>query len=60
MSLTILFFNDQYAKVYHQKDMLEDVRRMRAYYGAIIGNRQCFKDKVVLKIVKYVYNLLTR
>ena len=36
----------QYAKLYHQKDMLEDVRRMRAYHGAIVGNAECFKDKV--------------
>jgi protein arginine N-methyltransferase 1 len=40
----------EYAKLYHQKDMLEDVLRMRAYHGAIVGNPECFKDKVVLDV----------
>eukprot|EP00941_MAST-03F_sp_MAST-3F-sp1_P005054 g5054.t1 len=40
----------EYAKLYHQKDMLEDVLRMRAYYQAIVGNPSVFKDKVVLDV----------
>lgn len=40
----------EYAKIYHQKDMLEDVKRMRAYHGAIVGNKECFKGKVVLDL----------
>lgn len=40
----------EYNKVYHQKDMLEDVPRMQAYHQAIVGNPDSFKDKVVLDV----------
>lgn len=39
-----------YAFIYHQKQMLTDAKRMEAYRDAILGNAQCFKDKVVLDV----------
>ena len=38
----------EYAKLYHQKQMLEDTPRMDAYYSAIMKNKHCFAGKVVL------------
>lgn len=39
-----------YAFLYHQKQMLEDQRRMSAYFDAIMQNRPLFQDKVVLDV----------
>ena len=39
-----------YADLYHQKVMLTDHNRMEAYHSAIIGNKDLFKDKVVMDI----------
>jgi type I protein arginine methyltransferase len=39
-----------YAQLYHQKQMLCDHNRMAAYHSAILGNRDVFKDKVVMDI----------
>eukprot|EP00927_Polykrikos_kofoidii_P079455 TRINITY_DN76235_c0_g1_i1.p1 TRINITY_DN76235_c0_g1~~TRINITY_DN76235_c0_g1_i1.p1 ORF type:complete len:410 (-),score=83.11 TRINITY_DN76235_c0_g1_i1:565-1770(-) len=39
-----------YAFMYHQMSMLEDSVRTGAYYDAIVGNPECFKDKVVLDV----------
>ena len=39
-----------YADLYHQKIMLTDHHRMRAYYDAIMKNSNVFKDKVVLDV----------
>ncbi|KAH8095330.1 protein-arginine omega-N asymmetric methyltransferase [Aureococcus anophagefferens] len=35
-----------YAFIYHQKQMLSDGARMRAYRDAILGNPECFAGKV--------------
>lgn len=35
---------------YHQKEMLEDSKRTGAYYNAVMQNRRCFHDKVVLDV----------
>ena len=37
---------------YHQKEMLEDSKRTGAYYNAVMQNRRCFHDKVVLDVGK--------
>mmetsp|Transcript_29217 Transcript_29217/g.87364 ORF Transcript_29217/g.87364 Transcript_29217/m.87364 type:complete len:381 (+) Transcript_29217:1458-2600(+) len=39
-----------YAYLYHQKQMLADGRRMRAYRDAIVGNASAFRGKVVLDV----------
>lgn len=39
-----------YADLYHQKVMLTDHHRMKAYHSAIIGNKDLFKDKVVMDV----------
>jgi len=39
-----------YGFLYNQKEMLEDPHRMASYYNAILGNKACFKDKVVLDV----------
>ena len=39
-----------YGYLYHQKDMLQDRARMNGYRDAILNNRLCFKDKVVLDV----------
>ena len=39
-----------YAYIYHQKQMLTDGRRMRAYREAIVGNARAFRGKVVLDV----------
>lgn len=39
-----------YAYLYHQKQMLMDHVRMRAYHSAIMQNRQLFEGKVVLDV----------
>jgi type I protein arginine methyltransferase len=39
-----------YAYLYHQKQMLMDHVRMRAYHSAIFGNRALFEGKVVLDV----------
>lgn len=39
-----------YAFIYHQKQMLSDGARMRAYRDAILGNPECFAGKVVLDV----------
>lgn len=39
-----------YGYLYHQKDMLEDQRRMKCYYDAIFTNKECFADKAVLDV----------
>lgn len=39
-----------YSYLYHQKQMLMDHNRMKAYYTAITGNREQFAGKVVLDI----------
>jgi hypothetical protein len=39
-----------YAQLYHQKQMLADHNRMKAYHSAILGNPDVFKDKVVMDI----------
>lgn len=39
-----------YAYLYHQKQMLMDHVRMRAYHGAIMQNREMFEGKVVLDV----------
>lgn len=40
----------EYAYLYHQMDMLEDVHRTGSYFDAITRNRDSFKDKVVLDV----------
>ena len=35
-----------YEYLYHQKQMLEDQRRMVSYYNAIMQNKHHFHDKV--------------
>lgn len=40
----------EYAKIYHQKDMLDDRLRMEAYHSAIFKNADCFRNKVVLDV----------
>jgi type I protein arginine methyltransferase len=39
-----------YAYLYHQKQMLMDHVRMRAYYSAIMANRSLFEGKVILDV----------
>uniref|UniRef100_A0A6U5M0R9 type I protein arginine methyltransferase n=1 Tax=Corethron hystrix TaxID=216773 RepID=A0A6U5M0R9_9STRA len=39
-----------YAQLYHQKQMLTDHKRMEAYYDAIMGNADVFRDKVVMDV----------
>jgi len=39
-----------YAQLYHQKQMLTDHKRMEAYYAAIMGNSEVFRDKVVMDV----------
>jgi protein arginine N-methyltransferase 1 len=39
-----------YAYLYHQKQMLMDHVRMRAYHSAIISNKQLFQGKTVLDV----------
>ena len=39
-----------YAELYHQKQMLMDHNRMRAYHDAIMLNRGMFENKVVLDV----------
>lgn len=39
-----------YAYIYHQKQMLSDGARMRAYRDAILGNPKSFEGKVVLDV----------
>jgi protein arginine N-methyltransferase 1 len=39
-----------YGYLYHQKDMLEDHRRMQCYYDAIFTNKECFANKAVLDV----------
>lgn len=39
-----------YAQLYHQKQMLADENRMRAYHSAIMGNPSIFEDKVVMDV----------
>ena len=39
-----------YAFLYHQKQMLMDDVRMRAYHNAIMQNRSLFEGKVVLDV----------
>jgi protein arginine N-methyltransferase 1 len=39
-----------YAYLYHQKQMLMDHNRMRAYHSAIMKNKSCFEGKVVLDV----------
>ncbi len=39
-----------YAYLYHQKQMLMDHVRMRAYHSAIVGNRALFEGKTVLDV----------
>ena len=39
-----------YAYIYHQKQMLSDGARMRAYRDAILGNPASFKGKTVLDV----------
>lgn len=39
-----------YAYLYHQKQMLMDHVRMRAYHTAILGNKSLFAGKVVLDV----------
>jgi protein arginine N-methyltransferase 1 len=39
-----------YAELYHQKQMLADHNRMKAYHSAIMGNSNVFKDKVVMDV----------
>jgi hypothetical protein len=36
--------------LYHQKEMLEDQRRMQAYYDSVFENKEQFKDAVVLDV----------
>lgn len=35
-----------YGFLYHQKQMLEDNRRMTGYFNGVMKNKECFKDKV--------------
>lgn len=39
-----------YAYLYHQKQMLMDHVRMRAYFNAIMQNKSLFEGKVVLDV----------
>ena len=39
-----------YGFLYHQQQMLTDRRRMDAYHRAIMANKECFKDKVVVDV----------
>eukprot|EP01004_Peranema_trichophorum_P004441 NODE_3363_length_1365_cov_41.199678_g2927_i0.p1 GENE.NODE_3363_length_1365_cov_41.199678_g2927_i0~~NODE_3363_length_1365_cov_41.199678_g2927_i0.p1 ORF type:complete len:379 (+),score=60.29 NODE_3363_length_1365_cov_41.199678_g2927_i0:55-1191(+) len=39
-----------YEFLYHQKQMLEDQKRMAAYHSAIMQNKDLFKGKVVLDV----------
>jgi protein arginine N-methyltransferase 1 len=39
-----------YAYLYHQKQMLMDHVRMRAYHGAIMQNKHLFEGKVILDV----------
>jgi type I protein arginine methyltransferase len=39
-----------YSYLYHQKQMLMDHNRMRAYHSAIMLNRSMFQGKVVLDV----------
>ena len=39
-----------YGFLYHQKQMLEDTRRMDGYFNGVMKNKDCFKDKVVLDV----------
>ena len=39
-----------YAYLYHQKQMLMDHNRMRAYYSAIMQNKSMFEGKIVLDV----------
>lgn len=39
-----------YAYLYHQKQMLMDHVRMKAYHSAIVANRASFEGKVVLDV----------
>eukprot|EP01006_Ploeotia_vitrea_P056790 TRINITY_DN68127_c4_g1_i1.p1 TRINITY_DN68127_c4_g1~~TRINITY_DN68127_c4_g1_i1.p1 ORF type:complete len:265 (-),score=40.57 TRINITY_DN68127_c4_g1_i1:173-925(-) len=39
-----------YSFLYHQKQMLEDTRRMDAYYNAIMKNKHHFEGKVVMDV----------
>ena len=39
-----------YAYLYHQKQMLMDHNRMKAYHDAIMSNRSMFEGKVVLDV----------
>jgi protein arginine N-methyltransferase 1 len=36
--------------LYHQKEMLEDQRRMQAYYDSVFENKAQFQDAVVLDV----------
>uniref|UniRef100_A0A7S2V4Q5 Methyltransferase domain-containing protein n=1 Tax=Fibrocapsa japonica TaxID=94617 RepID=A0A7S2V4Q5_9STRA len=39
-----------YAFLYHQKQMLTDHQRMRAYYSAVMQNKEVFQNAVVLDV----------
>jgi len=39
-----------YADLYHQKVMLTDHNRMKAYHSAIMGNKELFEGKVVMDV----------
>lgn len=39
-----------YAYLYHQKQMLMDHVRMRAYYSSIMSNKSLFEGKVILDV----------
>lgn len=39
-----------YADLYHQKVMLTDHNRMKAYHSAIMGNKEIFDGKVVMDV----------
>lgn len=42
--------NSPHRFLYHQKEMLEDGVRMRAYHDAVFLNKQCFEGKTVLDV----------
>ncbi|GMI02953.1 hypothetical protein TrLO_g8761 [Triparma laevis f. longispina] len=39
-----------YSQIFHQKQMLSDTIRMASYHSAIVGNPDCFKDKIVMDV----------
>jgi len=39
-----------YGYLYHQKEMLEDQKRMQSYYDAVFGNQKLFEGKTVLDV----------